>query len=106
MPTPAPAAPRPPPTPRAILPPASVGSAPPLAWAMMSGRKLMSTGSCSLSIRLVVAGDGAAKVDRGQGGEDEGLQRRHQADLEDEQDHAQRQRHPRDRREAQQDGDA
>src|ERR687888_301740 len=43
---------------------------------------------------LVVLGDGAAEIDGSQGGEDERLQGRDQADLEEKQDHAQRERDP------------
>src|SRR5687768_10689257 len=41
-----------------------------------------------LLVGLVVLGDRAAEVDGRQGGEDEGLQRRHESDLEGEEQHA------------------
>src|SRR5829696_3626770 len=87
MPTPAPTAPRPPPTPSAIALPAS---APSSAAAKMKVRRVASTGGVSL-LGLVVLGDRAAEVDGRQGGEDERLQRRDQADLEGEEQHAERQ---------------
>src|SRR5215210_5847864 len=85
MPTPAPAAPRPPPRPRAIALPASAAFCGEAAWArvVMTAR---STGG--LLCPLVLLGDGAAEVDRGERGEDEGLQGRDQADLEEEEDDA------------------
>src|SRR5919109_1389615 len=89
MPTPAPTAPRPPPTPRAIALPAS---APSSAAAKTVERIVASTGR--VSFWLVVLGDSAAEVDGSQRGEDERLQGRDQADLEQEQDHAERQRDP------------
>src|SRR3954466_12998003 len=95
MPTPAPTAPRPPPTPRAMALPAS---APSSTAAKTKVRIVASTGPDSFG--LVVLGDRAAEVDRSQGGEDERLQGRHQADLEEEQDHAEGQRHPAQRLEA------
>src|SRR5215210_6469040 len=87
MPTPAPTAPRPPPTPSAIALPASD---PASAWARMVSR----TGSRSTAglLWLVMLGDGAAEVDRGQGGEDERLKRGDQAHLEQEERDAERQR--------------
>src|SRR5919112_6064370 len=78
-PMPGPIVPRPAPMPSAMALPAlrpySCGSA---AWAMwvISER--------STAVSLVLFGDGAAEVDRGEGGEDEGLQRRDEADLEEE----------------------
>src|ERR671917_662140 len=81
MPTPAPTAPRPPPTPRAIARPAS---APASAWARSEMRK-GSTSTVGL-LCLVALGDRAAEVDGTEHGEDEGLQRRHQAQLEQEED--------------------
>src|SRR5688572_27133864 len=82
MPTPAPTAPRPPPTPRAIALPASAPSS-------AAAKRLNMVRSRSTEVllsRLVMLGDGAAEVDRGQGGEDERLQRGDQADLEHEED--------------------
>src|SRR5215213_7935756 len=79
MPTPAPTAPRPPPTPSAIALPAS---APSSAAAKMNERSVASTGAVSFD--LVMLGDGAAEVDGSERGEDERLQGRHQADLEEE----------------------
>src|SRR4029450_12717897 len=101
MPTPAPTAPRPPPTPSAIALPAS---APSSAAAKTVERIVASTGR--VSFWLVVLGDGAAEVDGSQRGEDERLQRRDQADLEEEQDDAQRERHPAQRLETEQDREA
>src|ERR671910_4977 len=103
MPTPAPAAPRPPPTPRAILPPASEAVS---AWAMISERMERSTVTPWWGFGSVVLGDGAAEVDGRERREDEGLQGGHQADLEDEEDHAEREGQPADRRDAQQHRDA
>src|SRR3954462_4303611 len=97
MPTPAPTAPRPPPTPSAIALPAS---APSSAAAKTVERIVASTGR--VSFWLVVLGDGAAEVDGSQRGEDERLQRRDQADLEEEQDDPERERHPAQRLEAEQ----
>src|SRR5215212_3333089 len=89
MPTPAPTAPRPPPTPRAMALPAS---APSSTAAKTVVRMVASTEGVSFG--LVVLGDRAAEVDGSQRGEDERLQGRDQADLEEEEDHAQRQRDP------------
>src|SRR3954470_7734858 len=79
-PMPGPMVPRPAPMPRAIALPAlrpySWGSA---AWAIC----VMTDRSTAIA-PLVLFGDGAAEVDRGQGGEDEGLQRGDEADLEEE----------------------
>src|SRR5689334_8655840 len=91
MPTPAPTAPRPPPTPRAIARPA--------AWPSLAAAKTklrMVASNCAPSGVLVVLGDGAADVDGRQRGEDERLQRGDQSHLEEEQDHAERQRQPAD----------
>src|SRR3954462_12854490 len=96
MPTPAPTAPRPPPTPSAIALPASDPSS---AAPKTKDRMVASTGDSS---GLVVLGDRAAEVDGRQGGEDEGLQRGDQADLEEVEDHPERQGEPADRLEAQQ----
>src|SRR3954468_6085606 len=79
-PMPGPMVPRPAPMPRPIALPAlrpySWGSA---AWAIC----VMTDRSTAIA-PLVLGGHGAAEVDRGQGGEDEGLQRGDQADLEEE----------------------
>src|SRR3954449_6458035 len=92
-PTPGPTVPRPAPTPSAIARSPFEGS---LAWARML------IVSRIMSLLLVLLGDRAAEIDRGESGEDEGLQRGHQADLEEEegQRHDQRQRPQ--RREAEQ----
>src|SRR4051794_21271019 len=80
---PGPIVPRPAPMPSAMALPAlrpySCGLA---AWATLraSLRRDVSTARAP----LVLLGDGAAEVDRGQGGEDEGLERGDQADLEQE----------------------
>src|SRR3954447_8279046 len=87
-PMPGPTVPRPAPMPSAMslpaLRPYSCGSA---AWAIWV-RIEMST-ACS----LVLFGDGAAEVDRGEGGEDEGLKRGDEADLEEEEGHGHRAGH-------------
>src|ERR671924_562261 len=85
-PMPGPMVPRPAPIPSAIALPAlrpySWGSA---AWAIC----VMTDRSTAIA-PLVLSGDGAAEVDRGQSGEDEGLQRGHQAHLEEEEGHGHR----------------
>src|SRR5215213_1178084 len=101
MPTPAPTAPRPPPTPRAIALPAS---APSSTAAKTVLRIVASTEGGSFW--LVVLGDGAAEVDGTERGEDERLQRRHQAQLEEEQRDAERQREDAEPFEPEQDGEA
>src|SRR3954451_2824080 len=100
MPTPAPAEPRPPPTPRAMALPALAVS--PLAAArwVMTARSI--TGSPCGSVRL---GDRAAEVDGSEGGEDERLQAGDQADLEDEEGHAERDGDPAQRGDPEQDGE-
>src|SRR3954447_8011648 len=79
---PGPIVPRPAPMPSAMALPAlrpySCGSA---AWAIRV--MIESSTACS----LVLFGDGAAEVDRGEGGEDEGLQGGDEADLEQEEGH-------------------
>src|ERR1700751_5113038 len=76
MPTPAPTAPRPPPTPSAMARPA--------AWpSFAAAKRKVDRSDSTLCGSLVGLGDGAAEVDGRQGGEDEGLQRGHQADFED-----------------------
>src|SRR5215210_4392378 len=83
-PMPGPTVPSPAPTPRAMaFMPASTSPVVP-AWAMIGRTSAVRlTGVCS---SLVVLGDCAAEVDRREGGEDERLQGRHQANLEDEED--------------------
>src|SRR4051812_43807606 len=85
-PTPGPMVPRPAPMPSAIALPAlrpySCGSA---AWARVV-TSLRTFRSTVFSL-LVLLGDRAAEVDRGESGEDEGLQRRDQPDLEEEEGH-------------------
>src|SRR3954447_25131158 len=82
-PMPGPMVPRPAPMPRAMALPAlrpySCGSA---AWAIC----VMTDRSTAIA-PLVLGGHGAAEVDRGQGGEDEGLQCGDQAHLEEEEGH-------------------
>src|SRR3954470_21660533 len=82
-PMPGPIVPRPAPMPSAMALPAlrpySCGSAACASWVMTDRSTVF-----SLSVLL---GDRAAEVDRGQGGEDERLQRRDQADLEEEEGH-------------------
>src|SRR5919198_973034 len=89
MPTPAPAAPRPPPMPSAIARPAFWPVASDAAWAMW-----VMTARSTLTPWLVLCGDGAAEVDRGERGEDEGLQRRDKPDFEEEERDAGRDRDP------------
>src|SRR3954451_9998375 len=86
MPTPAHTAPRPPPTPTAMALPASAASS---AAAKMTLRTMVK--KVTMGLLLVGLGDRAAEVDRGQGGEDEGLQGGHEADLEQVEDEADRQ---------------
>ena len=78
---PAPMAPRPPPTPRAIALPALRPSSACGDERAMQDDDGQVHGDAPW---LVVLGDRAAEVDRGQGGEDERLQRGDQADLEEE----------------------
>src|SRR3954465_5689980 len=89
-PTPGPMVPRPAPMPSAIalpdLRPYSCGSA---ACARVV-TSLMTDRSTVLVSLLVLLGDCAAEVDRGKGGEDEGLQRCDQAHLEEEEGHGHR----------------
>src|SRR3954447_19526687 len=79
-PMPGPMVPRPAPMPSAMALPAlrpySCGSA---AWAIC-----VMTDRSTANAPLVLLGDGAAEIDRGQSGEDEGLQGGDQADLEQE----------------------
>src|SRR3954464_4355190 len=87
-PTPGPTVPRPAPTPRAMARrPLAVASLLPCARRVVTVSRIM-------SLLLVLLGDRAAEIDRGESAEDEGLQRRHQAHLEEEegQRHDQRQR--------------
>src|SRR3954451_5921264 len=89
-PTPGPMVPRPAPMPSAIALPAlrpySCGST---ACARVV-TSLMTDRSTVLVSLLVLLGDCAAEVDRGKGGEDEGLQRCDQAHLEEEEGHGHR----------------
>src|SRR6476469_3819962 len=97
MPTPAPTAPRPPPTPRAIaLPAAEPASDCPKT--VRTGRSRSSTEW----LLLVMLGDRAAEIDGRERGEDERLQRRDQADLENEESDRERQRDPPERLDPQQ----
>src|SRR3954447_8433139 len=88
MPTPAPAAPGRPPMPSATALPAFEPAS--LAWA----RVVMTARSTVTPWLVPFLGDGAAQVDRGEGGEDEGLQRGHEADFEEEERDAGRNRDP------------
>src|SRR5215210_3474304 len=101
MPTPAPTAPRPPPTPSAIALPASDAVS---AWATIRARR-GSRSTCG-SFDLVGLGDRAAEVDGRERGEDERLKGRHQAELEDEEDDAERQREDAERLQPEQHGEA
>src|SRR4051794_13359148 len=77
-PTPGPTVPSPAPTPSAIARrPLAVASLDP--WAMM-----LVTSPRSTVAPLVLLGDRAAEIDRGESGEDEGLKRRDQAHFEEE----------------------
>src|ERR1700710_2448353 len=86
-PMPGPMVPRPAPMPSAIALPAlrpySCAVVGLVAWETRSLTNVRSTAIAP----LVRGGHGAAEVDRGQGGEDEGLQRGDQADLEEEEGH-------------------
>src|SRR4051794_31359422 len=81
-PMPGPIVPRPAPMPRAMALPAlrpySCGSA---AWAIWV---IWLMTAVSTACSLVLFGDGAAEIDRGEGGEDEALQRGDRAALEEE----------------------
>src|SRR3954469_16635169 len=95
-PTPGPTVPRPAPTPSAIARrPLAVASLDP--WAMM-----FVTSPRSTVAPLVLLGDRAAEIDRGESGEDEGLKRRDQAHLEEEEDDGGRERDHAHRREPEQ----
>src|SRR4051794_22007241 len=98
MPTPAPTAPRPPPTPSAMALPASEPSSAAAKMVDSTAVRKLTAG-----LLLVGFGDRAAEVDGRQGGEDERLQRGDEADLEDVDGEAQRQRHDADGDHAQQD---
>src|SRR5436190_12416556 len=100
MPTPAPAAPRPPPMPSAIARPAFCPVASDAAWAMW----VMTARSTVDSLLVPFLGDGAAQVDRGERGEDEGLERRHKPDFEEEQGDAGREGDPAEAGDPEQDG--
>src|SRR3954447_16484919 len=93
-PTPGPTVPRPAPTPSAIARSPFEGS---LAWARML------IVSRIMSLLLVLLGDRAAEIDRGESGEDEGLQRGHQADFEEEEGDGHDDRHRAERRQSEQD---
>src|SRR3954452_8727090 len=93
-PTPGPTVPRPAPTPRAIARSPLEGSPP--AWAKML------IVSRIMSLLLVLLGDRAAEIDRGESGEDEGLQRGHQAHFEEEEGDGHDDRHRAERRQAEQ----
>src|SRR3954453_9733034 len=95
-PTPGPTVPRPAPTPSAIARrPLAVASLDP--WAMM-----FVTSPRSTVAPLVLLGDRAAEIDRGESGEDEGLQRRDQTDFEEEEGDAHDDRDRAERREPEQ----
>src|SRR5438874_2059196 len=98
MPTPAPAAPRPPPMPRATALPAFEPAS--VAWAMW-----VMTARSTLTPWLVLLGDGAAEVDRGERGEDEGLQRGDKPHLEEEQRDTGGERQPAEAGDPEQDGE-
>src|SRR3954470_7167659 len=90
-PMPGPIVPRPAPMPSAMslpaLRPYSCGSA---AWAIWV---IWLMTEVSTACSLVLFGDGAAEIDRGEGGEDEGLKGRDEADLEQEEGHGHRAGH-------------
>src|SRR4051794_10020934 len=92
---PGPTVPRPAPTPRAMAFKPLEGSAAARSGVMRPRR------SCSSMGLLVMLGGRAPEVDGGESGEDEGLQRGHEADFEDEEAEGDRQREPAQRREAQ-----
>src|SRR3954447_21470938 len=95
-PTPGPTVPSPAPTPSAIARrPLAVASLDP--WAMMLVTSPRSTVS-----PLVLLGDRAAEIDRGEGGEDEALQRRHKPHFEEEEGDAHDDRDRAQRREPEQ----
>src|SRR3954451_11609094 len=99
-PTPGPTVPRPAPTPSAIARrPLAVASLDP--WAMM-----LVTSPRSTVAPLVLLGDRAAEVDRGESGEDEGLQRGDQAHFEEEEGDGYDDRDRAERREAEQHDEA
>src|SRR3954464_949719 len=79
-PMPGPMVPRPAPMPSAIALPALR----PYCWGSAAWAICVMTDRSTAVAPLVLRGDGAAEVDRGQGGEDEGLKRGDQADLEEE----------------------
>src|SRR5579859_6504946 len=83
MPTPAPTAPRPPPIPIAI----------PFVRPLLAARWMMVASTYAL-LDWSVVGDGATEVDGGQRGEDEGLQRGHQPELEEVDEDPDRQQAP------------
>src|SRR4051812_26062550 len=99
-PMPGPIVPRPAPTPRAIALPAFVGSLPCATCRSVCGSMWRSgvrstcgsllMGWWSVRGSMAALGRRRAEVDGGQGGEDEGLQRRDQADLEEVEGHGHR----------------
>src|SRR3954451_22281921 len=95
-PTPGPTVPRPAPTPSPIARRPLAGASPdPWAWMLVTSPR-------STVAPLVLLGDRAAEIDRGESGEDEGLQRRDQAHLEEEEGDAHDDRDGAERREPQQ----
>src|SRR3954451_8917866 len=101
-PTPGPTVPRPAPTPSAIArSPLAVASLDPPLWATM-----LVTSPRSTVAPLVLLGDRAAEIDRGESGEDEGLQRGHEAHFEEEEGHGHDDRDGAQRREPKQHDEA
>src|SRR3954454_23946244 len=98
MPTPAPTAPRPPPPPRLMPLPAYEPSSAAAKMVDSTAVRRFTAG-----LLLVGFGDRAAEVDGRQGGEDERLKRRDEADLEDVDRETQRQRDDADGDDAEQD---
>src|SRR3954464_8357294 len=98
MPTPAPAAPKPPPMPSATALPAFEPAS--VAWA-----RWVMTARSTVTPWLVLRGDSAAEVDRGERGEDEGLQRRDKPDFEEVERDAGGERQPPEGRDPEQDGE-
>src|SRR3954453_4020141 len=95
-PTPGPTVPRPAPTPSAM-------ARRPLAVASLDAcaRRLVASPRSTVA-PLVLLGDRAAEIDRGESGEDEGLQRRDQGHLEEEEGDAHDDRDRAERRQAEQ----
>src|SRR3954464_8026356 len=88
-PMPGPMVPRPAPMPSAIALPALR----PYCWGSAAWAICVMTDRSTAVAPLVLFGDGAAEVDRGEGGEDEGLKRGDEADLEEEEGHGHRAGH-------------